>query len=123
MGDVDGIEEREWVVVRIGDDPVRIPRPPTIRFGDEGRFTGSTGVNRMFGSYAVVDGILSTSAAGTTRMAGPPESMAVEQRFLTALNAGGPIEVDDSMLRIGSGDDRLTLRLVAAADPEPPAEL
>jgi putative lipoprotein len=100
-------------VERIGGDPIEIPRPPTIRFDADGRFSGSTGVNRMFGSYEVVDGAVRTSPAGTTMMAGPPEAMAVERRFLAAFGAGGVIEIEGGTARIGSGDTQLLLREIA----------
>jgi uncharacterized lipoprotein YbaY/heat shock protein HslJ len=116
--EVGPVEQGEWLVERIGDDPVRIPGPPSIRFDGEGSFTGSTGVNRMFGSYAIVDGVLSTSAAGTTLMAGPDERMEVEQRFLAALNAGGSIEVVDGIMRIGADERQLTLRAAEPADED-----
>jgi putative lipoprotein len=117
-GRAGGLEGGEWQVERIGDDPIEIARPPTIRFDADGRFAGSTGVNRMFGSYEIADGVLRTSAAGTTMMAGPPEAMAVERRFLDAFGAGGSIELEGDTARIGSGDTQLLLRAIAdIADP------
>ncbi len=108
---------REWRVEQIGGEPIEIARPPTIRFDTDGRFAGSTGVNRMFGSYEVTDGVLRTSAAGTTMMAGPPEDMEVERRFLDAFGTGGAIEVAGDTLRIGTGDSQLVLRVIADEAP------
>jgi heat shock protein HslJ len=85
-------------------------RAPSIRFGADGSFSGSTGVNRMFGRFVIDGERIEFGAAGTTRMAGSPEAMAVESRFLAAINLGGAIELDGDTLRIGSGETQVVLR-------------
>ena len=62
--------------------------------------------------------MLRTSAAGMTMMAGPSEAMAVEQRLLAALGAGGVIEIDGAVLRIGSGGEQLVLRVLDGDSPD-----
>lgn len=52
---------REWVLESIGGEAVTVMRPASLRFGDDGRVTGSTGVNRMFGGYDITEGRLSVT--------------------------------------------------------------
>lgn len=60
--------------------------PPTIAFGDS-RASGFAGCNRFFAQVTHADGnALTFSGAGLTRMACPPEQMAVEQAFTDVLN-------------------------------------
>ncbi|MGE5211255.1 MAG: META domain-containing protein, partial [Acidobacteriota bacterium] len=101
---------REWVLESLGGAEVAVMRPASLRFGDDGRVTGSTGVNRMFGGYDITDGRLSITTPGTTLMAGPPEAMATETAFLRALAAGGEVAVDGDRLTVGDGETRLTFR-------------
>jgi heat shock protein HslJ len=108
---------REWVLESIGGEDVTVMRPASLRFGDDGRVTGSTGVNRMFGGYDITDGRLSITTPGTTLMAGPPDAMATETAFLRALAGGGEVAVDGDRLTIGDGETRLTLRPRTARSP------
>lgn len=106
---------REWVLESIGGADVTVMRPASLRFGDDGRVTGSTGVNRMFGGYDITDGRLSITTPGTTLMAGPPEAMATETAFLRALAGGGGVAVDGDRLTIGDGETRLAFRAAPSA--------
>jgi uncharacterized lipoprotein YbaY len=106
---------REWVLESIGGEDVTVMRPASLRFGDDGRVTGSTGVNRMFGGYDITDGRLSITTPGTTLMAGPPDAMATETAFLRALAGGGEVAVDGDRLTIGDGETRLTFRAAPTA--------
>ena len=106
---------REWVLESIGGADVTVLRPASLRFGDDGRVTGSTGVNRMFGGYDITDGRLSITTPATTLMAGPPDAMATETTFLRAITGGGDLAVDGDRLTMGEGDTRLTFRAAPAA--------
>jgi heat shock protein HslJ len=63
----------------------------SLEFAADGTVSGSTGINRVHGSYAVVAGELRLGPLVTTRMAGPPHAMAAENRLLRLL--GGPLSV------------------------------
>jgi uncharacterized lipoprotein YbaY len=106
---------REWTLESIGGEVVTTLRPPSLRFDDDGRVTGSTGVNRMFGGYDISDGRLSITAPGTTLMAGPPDAMATETTFQRALADGGEVGVDGDQMTIGGGATRLTFRAARTA--------
>jgi heat shock protein HslJ len=56
----------------------------TIAFAPDGRVSGQAGCNRYFGSYAL-EGGLTLSPLGATRMACPEPIMAEENAFLDAI--------------------------------------
>jgi uncharacterized lipoprotein YbaY len=97
----DGLVGREWVLAAIGGDAAATERRASVTFGTDGRFSGSTGVNRMFGGYRVDGGRLHVEGPGTTLMAGPPEEMAAESAFIRAFSAGGEITCSGDRLAIG----------------------
>jgi heat shock protein HslJ len=90
-----------WVVAEVGG--ARVPgdgAPPSLVFDGAGRLSGSGGVNRLAGLYAVADGVLTAGSLMVTRMAGPPEWNALETRLLAAL---------ERPLRLTRSGDGLTL--------------
>jgi heat shock protein HslJ len=95
----------EWLLVSIEGDTVDVEgRVPSLTFDDEGRVAGTTGVNRVMGSYEVVGTAgdeLRLGGLATTRMAGPEDAMALEQQFLAALGGGGDFAIDGDVLTVG----------------------
>ncbi|MBU3683204.1 MAG: META domain-containing protein, partial [Phycisphaerales bacterium] len=84
------IDSTEWRCVRLVDAGGRqvdvTDRPPTLRIEPEGRASGFAGVNRYFadvtfGSVTSPPEPLRFGPVGATRMAGPPERMALEGAF------------------------------------------
>jgi heat shock protein HslJ len=67
------IEGIEWIA---GNASLRL---------EDGRVSGSGGINRLMGDYRLDGSSLGFGAVATTMMAGPPERMEAEQRFLDAL--------------------------------------
>jgi putative lipoprotein len=89
--------------------------PLSLSVDQGGRVSGYSGVNR-FGASARVEGDrLRFSQALATRMAGPPEAMALEADFLGRLQrvTGWRIEADRLQLLEGSGSELMTLRRMA----------
>lgn len=83
------IEGTTWLVEEIGGTPT-IGRKPELDFGDDGRLSGSTGVNRIIGQYEVERDVIRFGNAGSTRMAGLPEAMEQESRFLAVIRGDVP---------------------------------
>jgi heat shock protein HslJ len=74
----------------------------SLRFDDEGRVNGFAGCNTFRGPYETTTaGGITIGPLATTRMAGPPEAMALEGQFLAALQAARVLELSA---------ERLTLR-------------
>lgn len=70
--------------------PATIPevQHPTIEFSDAGRAAGKAGVNRWTGGYVRGDGDAITFTPGAmTRMAGLPEAMELEDKYVKMLTA------------------------------------
>ncbi len=103
----------EWRLVKIGDDPVDaiIPpesRPPALAIHPDGSVTGFTGVNQIRGLldyHGFARGGFEMSDPVTTRMAGPPQMMAVEERFLNALAGRRSYRVEEGVLSIRGGKE------------------
>jgi uncharacterized lipoprotein YbaY len=100
MGSED-LTETTWRLERLGDAVAEQVRS-TITFGTDGQVSGSGGVNRFFGGYRVAGDRIEFGQLGSTLMAGPPEAMEQEQRFLAGLGGTQPYVVDGDVLTIGS---------------------
>jgi heat shock protein HslJ len=110
-----GIQGTEWTVQELGGE-VTAPPKPQLAFGSDGRLTGRTGVNRIMAEYEVRDGLLVVGNAATTRMAGPPEAMAQEQRLLEVFASPQAFVITGDRLEIGDGE---TLALLVRPSVEP----
>lgn len=92
-------------------------KKPTLGIGADGKVTGFTGVNRlssMIDTEALLRGEFKLGPAVTTKMAGPPEAMAVESKFLEALSRAKGAKVSGGELSMTDGAKEL-LRFVKGA--------
>lgn len=90
---IDGVE---WTCVELRDRDGRpsalTDRPPTLLIGADGRASGFVGVNRYFAEASIGNTVnavtpLRFGPVGATRMAGPPDRMALEQAYTTMLES------------------------------------
>ncbi|HUL86162.1 MAG TPA: META domain-containing protein [Actinomycetota bacterium] len=102
-----------WVVTSIDEEPLLVDDPPTIGFDDEGHVSGGAGVNRFMGTWSLAGNVLVVGPLATTRMAGPPERMDLERRFLDVLAARCTVTRTDGGLLLTS--DGGSLRLAPAS--------
>ncbi len=112
------LTSQPWEVVEIGGEALELERLPSIEFAEGGRVSGSTGVNRLMGSFELDGSTLKLSQLATTMMAGLPEAMKAEARLVQALGGGGEVELQLLVRNADTGD---TVRLRAVA-VEPEAE-
>jgi heat shock protein HslJ len=105
-----------WVVQTIAGVPTIDPRPQ-ILFGEEGHLLGTTGVNEIKGTYEARNETVRISGAGMTRMAGTPEAMDQERRFLKALEGWNAYFVRDNRLELGGPDTGIVC--VSSPTPSP----
>ncbi|WP_110656596.1 META domain-containing protein [Salinicola halimionae] len=78
-----------WKLMTLGGRPVAVAdnqREAHLILGADGRVSGSTGCNRLMGSYTLQGDTLTFSQLASTRMACPAEMMALEQAWLTTLS-------------------------------------
>ena len=97
----------EWALVELGSEPVVIPRDqirPTIVLDlEEARVTGSGGMNRLTGRFAMTGGELRFGRLATTRMAGP-ERQCVARRGSSRRSIVSPYELDGRTLTLLAED-------------------
>lgn len=106
----------QWVVESIAGVPTVEPRP-MISLGPDGQLAGSTGVNRIRGTYEAHDETITFSGSGMTRMAGPPEAMEQERRFLEALEGSHTFRMGQGRLELGAVGEGIVLVSATPRDP------
>src|SRR5215218_813087 len=84
----------DWQATELDGRPLPQQVRPSLRFGDDGRLSGSAGVNRITGAYQLGDGVIDFGQLATTLMAGPPEATAIERRVLSVLQGRRPFHLD-----------------------------
>ncbi len=100
--------EGDWLVVEIDGEPVDPGAPRAVRF-EGGRVIGRVGVNRFSGSFSIEGDVLEVGPVASTRMAGPPEMMALEDRFNSALEGEHEITRDGEGLKLGRNERTMVL--------------
>ncbi|MEB3323072.1 MAG: amidohydrolase family protein [Synechococcaceae cyanobacterium] len=99
MDDVNEAAGREWILVSLLGEPVSTPRPPTLRAAG-GRLSIFGGINRLNGSVALVRDRVVIGELASTKMAGPPELMALENRFAGTLRTVNGFHVKGTKLEL-----------------------
>lgn len=113
----------EWTLDSIegGDVGEKLPpgaRRPSITIDAEGRVTGFGGVNRLSGSLdtaAAPRGEFKLGPLISTKMAGPPEAMELENRFMRLLDEAGTFELSGDSLVVWNEGKGPPMKLVRGA--------
>lgn len=92
------------------------PPPPTLSFDEPGRAGGLAGVNRFGGDAEIAGDSLQLGPFMSTLMAGPPERMELERRYLEALGEVGRWAIVEGRLELAGPDGTL-----ATFEPSPVA--
>jgi copper homeostasis protein (lipoprotein) len=112
------LENTYWKLVSLGDQDVVVgdkQREPHVIFKEkDSRIQGSTGCNRLMGSYVRKESSL-TFKSGGTMMACPEPLMTQERAFHKALNATKSFKVTGSNLELYGYDGALLARFEAVA--------
>jgi heat shock protein HslJ len=96
---------QSWTCATLNGAAITATRPPTITFDGAGRVNGFSGVNRFGGSVESAEaGELHFGQMMSTKMAGPPEQMALESSFLDALTRADRYVVTDVKLIFSAGE-------------------
>jgi heat shock protein HslJ len=87
----------------------------TLRFGADGRASGRAPVNSYFGNVKIAaDGVVAWAGGfGSTRMAGPPERMQLETRYLAELAKTSKATLTEGKLLL-TGEGRLRFEFARA---------
>jgi heat shock protein HslJ len=110
---------REWTLVQLRDSAGEAALVPdskvSLQFMENGRVGGRSSINQFGGTVELLsDGTISWSALTSTLMAGPPELMVQERRFLAALESTRQFRLDDERLTLTDSIGRVELRFVSA---------
>ena len=82
-----------------------VGKTPTLEILEDGSAAGVSGVNRYRTRLELSDGRLAFGPTAGTKMAGPPEAMALESDFLARLDAVSTYQVEGDTLRLWAGDN------------------
>ena len=77
----------EWRPSQIGSSAVAPDSKVFVQFKNGGELAGNGGCNRFFGRYKITGDAIEIGPLGATKMACPEPAMALETRFLAALEA------------------------------------
>jgi putative lipoprotein len=108
-----------WKLVSVQGAPIMVAEqmrePHLVLNGQDGRFAGSGGVNRLMGGYTLTGDALTLSNAASTMMAGPPEAMAQEQAILAVLPLVRGFRITGNDLTLVDAAGAAVLQAVAVA--------
>jgi heat shock protein HslJ len=102
--------DQEWRLTKLNGEPIEQAKgagaePPSLKFDAEKEaVSGSTGVNRLTGTYEVDENKLKFGGLATTKRAGSPELMERETEFVNALESADSWKRTGGNLEILSGD-------------------
>jgi heat shock protein HslJ len=101
-----GLEGITWELYELRGVPMEFDRSLTVRF-EAGNVQAFGGVNRMAGSFELAEGRLKIGSLRTTRMAGPPELMELEQTFADTLAAADGCQIENRELCLLEGAEAI----------------
>ncbi|HEX9858605.1 MAG TPA: META domain-containing protein [Paracoccaceae bacterium] len=90
----------EWTVTSIGGDPVLSNSAITLSFAADRRSSGQAGCNSYFAEASFEGGAIAFGPVASTRKACPPNIMAQEARYFTALAAISSYQMSTNGLRL-----------------------
>lgn len=105
MAEVNQAAGKEWVLVKLNGQPIKAEQPPTMKF-QGGTLSIFGGVNRLSGSYALIDNqSVTLGKLVSTKMAGPPELMELERNFSKIMARVDAFHVAGNQLDLLSGGE------------------
>ena len=98
----------EWKLAEIDGKAVAVTeglRTPTLQLdAATKRASGTSGINRFFGSYESSGAALKFGPLAGTKMGGPPAAMAAESAFLKAMASVTSFNIASNRLELNAGD-------------------
>lgn len=116
--DFSTLVDREWKLVNLCGERIPEDAGVSLVFLEDDRVAGSASVNRYNGSFRSTDAGIEAGPMASTRMAGPPEAMEREQKYLAALADAKSVSlIGGDVLVIAVENQELPLRFEAAETP------
>ena len=108
-----------WKLLEVVGQPVAVAEqmrePQLVLNGQDGRFAGSGGVNRLMGGYTLDGSSLTFSQVASTMMAGPPGAMQQEQAIVAALGRVRGFTITGDQLTLVDESGQPVVKAVAVA--------
>lgn len=103
MTEVNQAAGKDWTLVSLNGKAITTKKPPTMKF-QSGKLSVFGGVNRLSGSYALLDNqSVVLGQLMSTRMAGPADLMDLEGNFSKTLATVDSFHVEENRLDLLSG--------------------
>ena len=102
MAEVNQAVGKDWVLVSLNEQKINVEMPPTLRF-EHGRIMLFGGVNRISGSYALIQDSVTLGDLVGTKRAGPPELMELENSLAETLATVNGFHVQGDSMELLSG--------------------
>jgi len=101
MAGVNQAAGKEWTLTMLNSKEIAAERPPTMKF-EHGNLSIFGGINRLSGSYALIDDSVTLSSLVSTKMAGDPKLMELESSLAKTLASVDAFQVDGNNLALSS---------------------
>jgi hypothetical protein len=101
MAEVNQAAHKEWTLKTLNGKKITSEKPPTMKFS-HGQLSVFGGINRLSGSYALVGDAVTMGQLVSTKMAGPPTLMELENNFAKALSSVDGFHVHGNDLELSS---------------------
>ena len=101
MSGVNQAADKEWTLTILNGKEIAADKPPTMKF-EHGKLAIFGGINRLTGSYALIDNTVTMGSLVSTKMAGDPALMELERNLAKALAAVDAFQVTGDELTLSS---------------------
>jgi heat shock protein HslJ len=95
---------KTWVLAELNGAAINVMEPPSLTFTED-RVEGYSGVNRLGGSYERVESRLTFGPIRSTRRAGSPDQIKLENQFMKILTDVDGYELTGQQLSLLVGKD------------------
>jgi putative lipoprotein len=96
-----------WELMALDGQRLEAERKPTLTLEKGGRFASFAGVNRLSGAWRRTPPWAQIDPGPMTLMAGPPEAMELERRFVEALGRANRLTIEEGELVLWRGEKEL----------------
>jgi predicted amidohydrolase YtcJ/heat shock protein HslJ len=101
MAGVNQAANKEWTLTTLNGKKIIAEKPPTMKFA-HGKVSVFGGINRLSGSYALVDNTVTMSSLVSTKMVGDPALMELEGNLAKALASVDAFQVSSDELTLSN---------------------
>lgn len=101
MAGVNQAAHQDWTLTTLNDEEIVSKKPPTMKF-EHGTLAIFGGINRLTGSYALVDDSVTLGSLASTKMAGNPKVMELESNLAKTLASVDAFQVAGNKLTLSS---------------------